>query len=79
MQPASLLDIPRREPGAPRPITPEMRRAVADRIRAAALDGRLPCAAGFSIARGLGVAAGEVGRVADELGIRVSRCQLGCF
>ena len=79
MHQARILDIPRREPDTRGAMSPEVRAVIAERIRAVALEGRLPCAAGISIARGLGVAAGEVGRVADELGIRIARCQLGCF
>ena len=48
-------------------------------IRAALVGGQLPCAEAFRIAHELGVAPAEVGRAADELGIRISRCQLGLF
>mgnify|MGYP000338944675 CR=1 FL=1 len=42
-------------------------------------DGKLPCEAAFAIARGLGVKPLEVKRKADEMGIKISRCQLGLF
>ncbi len=39
----------------------------------------LPCAIAFKIAKELKVRPQEVGETADELGIRISQCQLGCF
>ena len=53
--------------------------ALAAAIRARLRDGRLPCAAAFAIAEELGIPRSEVGRAADALGIRLSRCQLGAF
>jgi molybdate transport system regulatory protein len=40
---------------------------------------RLPCAAAFKIAHDLDVPTGEVGRMCNELGIKIVGCQLGCF
>lgn len=40
---------------------------------------KLSCAAAFCVARELDVAPCEVGRAADGLGARLSRCQLGLF
>ncbi len=42
-------------------------------------EGKLPCAAAFRAAEEAGVEPAEVGRAADELGIRLNRCQLGLF
>jgi len=53
--------------------------ALARAIRGALVEGQLPCAEAFRIARELKVAPAEVGRAADEMDIRVSRCQLGLF
>ncbi len=39
----------------------------------------LPCAIAFKIAKELKVSVREVGETADELGIRIIKCQLGCF
>ena len=47
--------------------------------RRLANDGRLPCAAAFRAAEELGVAPLAVGREADVLKIKLSRCQLGLF
>lgn len=48
-------------------------------IRAALVDGQLPCEAAFRIAGELHVKPAQVGRAADVLGVRISRCQLGLF
>jgi molybdate transport system regulatory protein len=40
---------------------------------------RLPCAEAFKIARDLEIPVGEVGKAANELGIKIVHCQLGCF
>jgi len=42
-------------------------------------DGRLPCAEAFAAAQAMNLPPGLVGRTADALGIRLSRCQLGLF
>lgn len=48
-------------------------------IRSELKDGKLSCAAAFKIAQAQEVSPGEVGDLADELGIRISHCQLGLF
>ncbi len=52
---------------------------LAAELRQRARDGRLPCATAFAIAEELGIPRIRVGQAADELGIRISDCQLGCF
>ena len=42
-------------------------------------DGKLPCNRAFAIAHSLNVDPLSVGLVANEAGIRISRCQLGLF
>ncbi|MBI2958036.1 MAG: hypothetical protein HYY32_04250 [Chloroflexi bacterium] len=42
-------------------------------------DGYLQCATAFGISKRLGVPLVAVGNAADDLGIRVVDCQLGCF
>ena len=44
-----------------------------------AADGKLPCSAARKIAEDLSLPYKEVGEAADELGIRIKNCQLGCF
>lgn len=54
-------------------------KALAEKIRASLKDGTLSCAAAFAVARALGLRPMEVGRAADFLEIRLTRCQLGLF
>ncbi|MBM3309946.1 MAG: hypothetical protein FJY80_00385 [Candidatus Aminicenantes bacterium] len=42
-------------------------------------DGGLACADAFALAEALAVSPGEVGRMADVLGVKLRRCQLGLF
>jgi len=44
-----------------------------------AVDRKLPCAAARKIAEDFGIPYSEVGAAADELGIKIKDCQLGCF
>jgi hypothetical protein len=53
--------------------------ALAREIRRRAADRHLPCAVAFQIAEALDVPIGEVGDAANELGVKIVDCQLGCF
>lgn len=44
-----------------------------------AKDGRISCRKAFEIAEDTGVPVREVGKIIDELGIKIVGCQLGCF
>ncbi len=44
-----------------------------------AVDGRLSCAAARLIAEDLKIPYREVGAAANDLGIRIRSCDLGCF
>jgi hypothetical protein len=48
---------------------------VSQRVR----NGRLTCAAAFAIVKHTGASPSEVGRAADLLEIKITRCQLGLF
>lgn len=48
-------------------------------ISSRVVNGALPCAAAFDLARELGVAPGVVGAAADKLDIHLLECQLGLF
>ncbi len=50
-----------------------------EQVVSSLVDDQLPCAAAFKIAKELEVSVREVGETADELGIRIINCQLGCF
>jgi hypothetical protein len=52
---------------------------IAEEIRKNAVNGRLPCAAARRIAEELSVPYKEVGGTADELKIKITGCELGCF
>lgn len=41
--------------------------------------GELPCARAFGAAEELGVSPAAIGRYADEMGLRLVKCQLGLF
>ena len=43
------------------------------------VDGKLPCPVAFRVAKKMAVAPRVVGDKADERGIRIVNCQLGCF
>ena len=40
---------------------------------------RLPCAVALAVARDLDVPPAEIGRLCNELDIKIVGCQLGCF
>lgn len=61
------------------PLSDEQCALLENRLRAAASDNRITCAKAIALARNLGVSAGELGRLANKLHIRISKCQLGCF
>ncbi len=54
-------------------------RTLEEEIRASLIDGRLPCAVAFKIARKLKVSPRQVGDAANKLSIKIASCQLGCF
>ena len=56
-----------------------MRQEIVAQIEGSLTEGRLPCASALKISRRLEVSPQEVGEVADELDVRISRCQLGLF
>jgi len=56
-----------------------LKTTIAARIKLYPQSGSLPCPVAHYIAAELGVTPLEVGEVADELGVRVTMCQLGFF
>jgi hypothetical protein len=57
-------------------MSPEEVRA---KIKTAAPDGRIACAAAFRLAEELGLSRKDLGALLDELKIKITQCQLGCF
>jgi len=49
------------------------------KIRAAAPDGRIACAAAFKLAEELGLSRKDLGELLNKLKIKIGQCQLGCF
>lgn len=56
-----------------------MREQLKNKLQEQSVDGRITCAIARKIAEELGIAYKDVGAAADELGIRIRDCQLGCF
>ncbi len=52
---------------------------VKSRIRAAAPEGKMPCAAAFRLTEVLGISRQELGTLLNDLKIKIIQCQLGCF
>ncbi|MBW2521475.1 MAG: hypothetical protein JRD64_02150 [Deltaproteobacteria bacterium] len=61
------------------PLTAAQQAEIEKRLQGAARENRIPCATALAIAKSLGVDPGAVGKAANLLNIRISRCQLGCF
>jgi LAO/AO transport system kinase len=60
-------------------LTDEQQNEIKKRIHSAAKNNRLLCSGALAIAKSLGIPTHEVGRIANELDIKISKCQLGCF
>jgi peptide subunit release factor 1 (eRF1) len=56
-----------------------MENKLKEEIMKRAVGGKLACATARSIAEELHVAYKEVGEAADELGVKIKNCELGCF
>jgi hypothetical protein len=52
---------------------------IKERIRAAAPEGRIACAAAFRLAEEMGLSRRRLGELLNELKIKIIQCQLGCF
>ncbi|MBA7471363.1 hypothetical protein ES707_06669 [subsurface metagenome] len=49
------------------------------KIKASLVNGKLPCAVAFGIAKELKVSPRGVGDAANRLSVKICSCQLGCF
>jgi hypothetical protein len=49
------------------------------RIKAAAPESKIACAAAFRLAEELGLSRKDLGELLNELRIKIMHCQLGCF
>lgn len=58
---------------------PKITESIEDRIRAALIDGCLPCATAWRIAEEEALPRFLIGCACDTLEVRIAPCQLGCF
>jgi hypothetical protein len=49
------------------------------KIKAAAPEGRIPCALAMNLAKESGISRKEMGELLNQLRIKITQCQLGCF
>lgn len=56
-----------------------MENELESKIKSSLVNGRLPCAIAFKIAKELKVSPRDVGDAANRLSVKISNCQLGCF
>jgi hypothetical protein len=56
-----------------------MKKELREEMLKKAVDGKLPCAVARKLAEELDLPYREVGAAANELGIKIKDCQLGCF
>ncbi len=49
------------------------------RIQAAAPEGKISCAAAMRLAEELVISRQDLGRLLNELKVKIKQCQLGCF
>lgn len=52
---------------------------LAAKIRESLVNGKLPCPVALKLANDLDISPKRIGDITNEMGIKVSSCQLGCF
>jgi hypothetical protein len=57
----------------------DIAKVLEDEMRASLVNGKLPCAVAFQIAKKLKISPKQVGGAANRLNIKIASCQLGCF
>ena len=60
-------------------LTAEQLQDIEEKLSKAAKDDRVLCSVALAIAKSLDISPKEVGRLANQLDIKISKCQLGCF
>lgn len=60
-------------------LSETQQKEVEEMVKKETIDGRITCGRAREIAKTLGVPIKSVGKTADLLNIRISKCQLGCF
>ncbi len=56
-----------------------MKDEITAKIKEAAKDGKISCPLAFKIAKENNISTQELGKLLDQLKIKISQCQLGCF
>jgi hypothetical protein len=57
----------------------EQQKELEKKLLSVSKEGRINCTGAFAIAKSFGIPPAEVGKVANKLNIKISKCQLGCF
>ena len=52
---------------------------IEEKIKAALVEGRLPCPVALKMAQDLKIDPKVIREKADEIDVKISKCQLGCF
>ena len=60
-------------------LTDEQKQLAEKKILKAADDGRIQCARALAIAKEMKVSTRDIGRLADMMDLRISKCSLNCF
>ena len=55
------------------------RKKLEEVIKEKAKNGKLPCAVCFKIAEDFGISKKEMGKILNEMNVKIGQCQLGCF
>ena len=55
------------------------RKKLEEAILAKTKEGKIPCASCFKIAEDFGISKQEMGEILNQMKIKISYCQLGCF
>ena len=55
------------------------RKRLEEAIREKSKNGKIPCAVCFQIAEDFGISKREMGKILNELSVKIGQCQLGCF
>ncbi len=58
---------------------PDIEGKLLEAVKSAAKCSRLSCREALDLAARLGISPALIGRAADELGVKITGCQLGCF
>ena len=55
------------------------RKKLEETIKEKSKNGKLPCAVCFKIADDFGISKKEMGKILNEMKVKIGQCQLGCF